>query len=850
MSEHVGSTSNAGEAALSEHRRAKPEEAEVDGGAEEQAAGSQEDGAPMTAEAPPAPDVDAPAAPARGRRLRERLRGRSRPDQQADEPDAADSLAAVPTEPDVDDDGVPVEEAAVHPAEADDEAGFRDEHDAGPAATAEERAEQPGFVDIDPGPTLPAEAAETDGLAPAEEGNVAETDAAGATASDNSLAGIFIDDTYETYNGGDAGDEARPADAGLPMLADGIAGGAADDAADAQDPAPAITPEAADIVAAKQQPTFEAGDDEPDRSDTPEMAGDVDQPVAGDEDAVADAAAASPELDERGPGDRIAAPDTNHPAAEVAGHDGADQADGPEGLAESEAAELATASEPDVAEGIAAASPAAADGLAGGAAQASSSPDEPPIAAALAAVGSVPALRGRREGGRGAREVAAVRQRVAEPRQTYKERVDAEDRPIIAVPEPRRSAGLGGWSDDALAEPGAISRARSLRSTRGRPEPPGERRDDVGARQRQSPRIEGGGTVMIDDVLYRLLDWSTGGIAVNTERRHYRVGDIRSLELELDFGDYAVNLDLTGRVANRSSGRIGWAFIGPSGAQRQVLRSLSHAALYGEPFAAPASRDTDLADMIARTGPRRQRHTAGRFAWRLKTAAALMSLPFNLMVVALIAGVAILSMASGDVALAPSGGVPEVAPQVVSTPALPEGAIRAVHAAVAVARVPLVASVDGRVTGFDLGIGDAVDRGEPMAHVERADGEATEVIRAPCSCTLARIVAASGTRVSEGDTLALLTRRGARGHVQALFATDSVPRPDTPVSVDLPYSGDSFLGVVESIGEPASPDAYIGLPPASLRQSGGAVLVRIRTTPPVPAEFAGDPAIVTVEPGS
>ena len=68
------------------------------------------------------------------------------------------------------------------------------------------------------------------------------------------------------------------------------------------------------------------------------------------------------------------------------------------------------------------------------------------------------------------------------------------------------------------------------------------------------------------------------------------------------------------------------------------------------------------------------------------------------------------------------------------------------------------------------------------------------------------------------------------------------------VSVDLPYSGESYKGVVERVGRLDDPQDYIGLPSAIVRGDTGAVFARIKTPPAMPAALAGDPAIVTIDP--
>ncbi len=405
-----------------------------------------------------------------------------------------------------------------------------------------------------------------------------------------------------------------------------------------------------------------------------------------------------------------------------------------------------------------------------------------------------------------------------------------EDRPIIAAPPPARRPLAP--ANDLRADPagprarrGGSRRARRERNVR-------DQLEEAGARMRRAQRIEGGGTVMIGDALFPLVDWSTGGIAIASDGQRFRVGDRAQLELELDLGDYAVNLDLEGEVMNRTPERTGWRFITPTERQREVLRSITLASLHGRAFTAPTGNQRVAAPAAA--GPDRGRRR------RFHPLTALMSLPFNAAVIALVAGAAILVVEEGGLPApdAPPSDVAELEP------------VRAVHAAVAVARVPLVSDRSGLILEWGVSPGEAVDNGEALVSLVLNDGGADRaVIESPCDCYLARILAEAGTRIGAGDTVALLYPRGAEGHVQALFARGTAPGLGETVTVDLPYSGDTFEGVVESVGRLDDPELYIGLP-STVATGGGTVYAHIATTPPVPAALAGDPAIVTVQPDS
>ncbi|WMS43688.1 hypothetical protein RDV64_04615 [Acuticoccus sp. MNP-M23] len=350
---------------------------------------------------------------------------------------------------------------------------------------------------------------------------------------------------------------------------------------------------------------------------------------------------------------------------------------------------------------------------------------------------------------------------------------------------------------------------------------------------RRSQRIDGGGTVMIDEALYPLLDWSMGGIAVPPGRQDIHAGDRRTLEVEIDMRDYSVSLQMEGEAVNVTEDRIGWRFVSPNDRQRQVLRSLTNAACQGRSFAPPLD-NTPAPKMIDTSGrdavPRR---SVGRFS----PIAAVMSLPFNAAVIALVAGLAIIAL--------PDGSSTESTQSVGSMAA---STVRAEHAAVAVARQTLAADATGLVLEWGFAPGETVDEGDALVSLllSAAGEETRSVIQSPCDCNLARILVDAGDRVVEGDPIALLYPRDAEGHVQAMFPFGTAPNLGALVSVALPYSGDRFEGVVEKVGRLDDPQDYIGLPASIVSGDRNSVYAHITTTPAVPAALAGDPAIVTV----
>lgn len=427
-----------------------------------------------------------------------------------------------------------------------------------------------------------------------------------------------------------------------------------------------------------------------------------------------------------------------------------------------------------------------------------------------------------------------------------------EDRPIIAPPARRRG---GGETERTPGSP-RMSRRRPMRESPARPE--GAR----GVRKRRTQRIEGGGTVVIEDELFPLVDWSAGGIAIRSEGQLYRIGDRRKLELEIDLDDYAVNIDLEGEVVNRSSERTGWQFIAPTETQREVLRALTRASLTGEAFRAPPGTPAD-----ARFG-----HAPGGRRHRLAPFAALLSLPLNLVVIALAAGAAILALSDGRLP-------PDLAAVLAPAPA-----VRSEHAAVAVEGVPVETDVSGVVLEWRVAPGEMVRSGQPLVVITDAApvdappeespaaeapddaaaaagtdiaGEAETagsetagplrtILTSPCACTLVRQEAAPGDAVFSGETVAILAPAEAAGFIEALFAPSRAPNAGDAVAVDLPGSGERFSGIVEEVGPPAPGDDVLGLPSTAVRD--GAVFARIRTSPAVPSSLAGAPAVVTLAP--
>ena len=414
-------------------------------------------------------------------------------------------------------------------------------------------------------------------------------------------------------------------------------------------------------------------------------------------------------------------------------------------------------------------------------------------------------------------------------------------------------------------------------------------------RKRRTQRIEGGGTVMIEDDIYPLVDWSAGGIAIRSDGQHFRVGDRRTLELEIDLDDYAVNLDLAAEVVNRSAERTGWQFLAPTQTQLEVLRALTTASLEGGSFAAPPAAPADR-----RRKPEVRRHRGVG----VRALLAILSLPFNVAPIALAAGMALHTLSDGAM---PGRLVTALAP------APPQPIVRSLQAVVAAERIPVVADAAGVVRAWRAFPGDPLIKGEPLAVIveDRSSGELatapdetadpavpaapdgradpgdgagtsstgaglvdapdptqdlpatadeTEpammraVLASPCDCTLVSRTVDVGSRVAAGDTVALLTSAGTLSQVEALFAREDAPAPGDRVTVTFPGTELAYDGTVETVepvegaGAGSSPGSRYGSGRAGARETGIGVLVRarVRIDPAVPATMAGDDAVVTV----
>ncbi|MEM9221252.1 MAG: hypothetical protein AAGB11_02475 [Pseudomonadota bacterium] len=411
------------------------------------------------------------------------------------------------------------------------------------------------------------------------------------------------------------------------------------------------------------------------------------------------------------------------------------------------------------------------------------------------------------------------------------------DRPIIAIPDAKPTNTP---REGAPARPARVSG----RSKRTASETAGRVREflnrDLGIRNRRAPRIEGGGSVLIGDDIVPLVDWSTGGIAIAGGGQTFRLGDVWPLELDLDMGDYAVNLDLDGEVVNRWGDKVGWRFVEPTRTQKRVLVSLSAAAEGGE----GQNRAFDAVERRPqRERPQPSDSVVPRRRKLLDPSAVLLAVVFNAAIIALVATVIIFRHDGDRIAQAlgpkPTPVVAEVEPAPV---------LRARSAAVAVERRALVSNAAGTVLEWNVAPGEAVATGAALVSLEPEEAPGTsEVIASPCDCTFAQVLAPTGVSVGDGENIGLLYARDSEGHVQAIFPFGEEPRLGEKVVVNLPSTGERYAGVVERVGLVEDSKAYIGLPSYALGAMPATVVAHIRTTPSVPAALAGDPAIVTFE---
>ena len=233
---------------------------------------------------------------------------------------------------------------------------------------------------------------------------------------------------------------------------------------------------------------------------------------------------------------------------------------------------------------------------------------------------------------------------------------------------------------------------------------------------------------------------------------------------------------------------------------------------------------------------------------------ALMSLPFNAAVIALISGAAILTMRSGEESppapasldLVPARVSPAASEAAATRPPNPAGATEALAAAVAVDRIALDIAGPGLLLSWAGVEGERFDEMQAIATVSSdADTAAPRIILSPCACILGRIETEAGARLVPGEPAASLFPADAVGFVEAVFDAAAAPLPGTSILVDLPYSGETIAGTVQSSAPSRSGDGVLGLPE---RQRGEprTVVSRITTTPGIEPRLAGTPVIVRV----
>ncbi|MEM8664797.1 MAG: biotin/lipoyl-binding protein [Pseudomonadota bacterium] len=404
----------------------------------------------------------------------------------------------------------------------------------------------------------------------------------------------------------------------------------------------------------------------------------------------------------------------------------------------------------------------------------------------------------------------------------------ASDGPVIA---PQVMAPDGPPSPD----PASQRPRRPVQPIRSKSAPAGSER----ARKQRKPdatrkpargEVAGGGTVVIDGDLFPLTDWSPEAIGIPGARQFYKLGDRRTLELELDFGDYAVNLDLRGVVVERYEGRTEWLIDEPTRSQKNVLSALSAAALKGaNPFDALVS---------ARGGPGVRSRGARRGRYRvLLPLAAIVSLPLNAVIIALIVVVALMDTGDGDLLDTPLANT-------ASNPV-----VRALHGAVSVPAVRVLSPVDARVTSVSVREGDRVEPGELLMSVRTSEDDSERVsFISPCRCVVDRVLVQKGQPMREGQWVATLYESDVTPTVRALFEPDTAPQVGAEVTVRPTGVPTPIPGAVTAIAPPEGD--RIGLSDRVRALSSGAVMVEVMPSRPIPRALAGVPTFVDFTPAA
>ena len=354
-----------------------------------------------------------------------------------------------------------------------------------------------------------------------------------------------------------------------------------------------------------------------------------------------------------------------------------------------------------------------------------------------------------------------------------------------------------------------------------KPERERKARKPGGKRKPAAGEIAGGGTVVIDGDLYPLTDWSPDAIGIPSPRQFYKIGDRRVLELELDFTDYAVNLDLNAVVVERADGRTEWLIEKSTRRQRELLASLSAAAAKGgDPFPS---------DGVSSEAARASRRARNRRRRRWMPLANLASLPLNAVIITLIVIIGALT----DRSALPVEATAEPVFQPVS----------AVDAAVAVPITRVVSPADGSLLSIDAAAGERIQRGAVLLQLRTIEEDRERVsVLSPCDCVVAELLVRDGLPLREGQLLAMLYEEDAEPTIHAFFAPGDVPAVGEKANVRPAGVPTPVMATVTGIAPGTS--GVLGVADRVRALAGDAVLVELTPERGLPATLAGVPAFV------
>ena len=98
--------------------------------------------------------------------------------------------------------------------------------------------------------------------------------------------------------------------------------------------------------------------------------------------------------------------------------------------------------------------------------------------------------------------------------------------------------------------------------------------DQFSTRRRFSRRSCDSSVVIIDGQIYPVENWSMGGVAINSDTRHFGVNDSIDMTLKFRLSDNVIDLPHTARVVHKSSQRVAFEFAPLTKAVRKGLQSV------------------------------------------------------------------------------------------------------------------------------------------------------------------------------------------------------------------------------------------------------------------------------------